>query len=293
MGLWLQQIVDGLAAGAIYGALALALVLIYRATHIVNFGQGEMATFGAYLAWQFMQWGLPMWGALCAAALASALLGLVVFRLVVRPVSRASVETVVVVTLGLFLVFDALSLWLWGPDQRAFPSLFPDLGWTFGGVRVTAAALGVLVALAVLSAALGALFRYTRFGLAMRASAAEREKSVLVGIRVESMLMAGWGLAAVVGFAAAVLVAPRLFLSPTMMAPVLIYALASATLGGWDSPVGAVLGGLLVGVAESVGAAFIGFLGADLRLAVPIVVTLAVLLLKPAGLFGRQGVVRV
>lgn len=293
MELLLQQTVDGLAAGAIYGALALALVLIYRATHIVNFGQGEMATFGAYMAWQLMQWGVPVWAAIGLAALASAVLGLAVFRLVVRPVSRASVETVVVVTLGLFLVFDALSLWLWGADQRAFPSLFPDTGWTFGGVRVTAAALGVLLALASLSAGLWALFRFTRFGLAMRAAAAEREKSVLVGIRVETMLMAGWGLAAVVGCAAAVLVAPRLFLSPTMMAPVLIYGLAAATLGGWDSPVGAVVGGLLVGVVESVGASFIGFIGADLRLAVPIGVTLAVLWFKPAGLFGRQGVVRV
>ncbi|SFV11546.1 branched-chain amino acid ABC transporter permease [Pseudoduganella namucuonensis] len=293
MELFLQQTVDGLASGAVYGAFALALVLIHRATHIVNFGQGEMATFTVYVAWQLAEWGLPLWLALAAGAALAFVLGVAVFRAVVRPVSRAPVETVVVVTLGLFLLFDALSLWLWGSDQRAFPSVFPDHGWTVGGVRLTAAMLGVLAVLGALAIVLGALFRYTRFGLAMRASAAEREKSVLVGIRVETMLMFGWGLAAVVGFLAAALVAPRLFLSPVMMAPVLIYALASATLGGWDSPVGAVLGGLLIGVAESVGAAFLSFIGAELRLAIPIAVTLAILFIRPAGLFGKQGVVRV
>lgn len=293
MQLLLQQIVDGLAAGAIYGALALALVLIYRATRIVNFGQGEMATFSAYVAWQLCEWGVPVWLSFLAAAAFAFALGVAVFRAVVRPVARAPVETVVVVTLGLFLVFDALSLWLWGSDQRAFPSVFPDQGWTVGGVRLTASALGTLAVLCVLAILLGFLFRFTRLGLAMRASAAEREKSVLVGIRVEAMLMLGWGLAAVVGFAAAALVGPRLFLSPIMMAPVLIYALASATLGGWDSPVGAIVGGLLVGVVESVGATFLTFIGAELRLAIPIVVTLVVLFIRPAGLFGRQGVVRV
>lgn len=293
MELLFQQIVDGLASGAIYGAFALALVLIYRATRIVNFGQGEMATFSVYVAWQLCEWGVPVWLSFLISAVFSFALGVAVFRAVVRPVSRASVETVVVVTLGLFLVFDALSLWLWGSDQRAFPSIFPDRGWTIGGVRVTASMLGVLAVLGALAIALGAVFRFTRFGLAMRASAAEREKSILVGIRVETMLMFGWGLAAVVGFMAAALVAPRLFLSPIMMAPVLIYALAAATLGGWDSPVGAIVGGLLIGVAESVGATFLSFIGAELRLSIPIVVTLVILFIRPAGLFGKQAVIRV
>lgn len=293
MQLLFQQIVDGLASGAIYGAFALALVLIYRATRIVNFGQGEMATFSVYVAWQLCQWGVPLWLAFIISAVLAFGLGVAVFRLVVRPVSRAPVETVVVVTLGLFLVFDALSLWLWGADQLAFPSVFPDQGWSIAGVRVTASMLGVLLVLATLAIALGAVFRLTRFGLAMRAAAAEREKSILVGVRVETMLMIGWGLAAVVGFIAAALVAPRLFLSPIMMAPVLIYALASATLGGWDSPVGAIVGGLLIGVAESVGATFLTFIGAELRLAIPIVVTLLILFIRPAGLFGKQAVIRV
>jgi branched-chain amino acid transport system permease protein len=291
--LLLQQILDGLAAGAIYAALALALVLIYGATRIVNFGQGEMATFCTYLAWQLAEWGVPLPLALALGGVAAFALGVFVFQAVVRPVSRASVETVVVVTLGLFLFFQALCLWLWGSDQQVFPPVFPSGGWTLGGVRLTTGTLGVLAVLLALALALAALLRFTRIGLALRAAAVNREKSLIVGIRVDVMLMLGWGLASLAGFAAAVLVAPRLFLSPTMMAPVLVYALAAATLGGWGSAVGAIVGGLAIGVAESVGATYLHFIGAELRLAVPLTAMLAVLLLRPEGLFGRKLAVRV
>ncbi|HSW16146.1 MAG TPA: branched-chain amino acid ABC transporter permease [Ramlibacter sp.] len=293
MQLLLQQILDGLAAGAIYAALALALVLIYGATRIVNFGQGEMATFCAYLAWQLAEWGMPLPLALALGGMAAFALGVFVFQAIVRPVSRASVETVVVVTLGLFLFFQALSLWLWGSDQQVFPPVFPSWGWTLGGVRLTAGTLGVLAVLLALALVLAALLRFTRVGLALRAAAVDREKSLIVGIRVEAMLMLGWGLASLAGFVAAVLVAPRLFLSPTMMAPVLVYALAAATLGGWGSAVGAIVGGLAIGLAESVGATYLPFIGAELRLAIPLAAMLAVLLLRPEGLFGKKLAVRV
>lgn len=293
MSLLIQQILAGLAAGAIYGALALALVLIYRTTRVVNFGQGEMATLSAYVAWQLVQWGWPLWAALAASAVIAFALGVLVFRAVVRPVSNASVETVVVVTLGLFLFFQALCLWLWGSDQQAFPSIFPSTAWSGMGVQFPAAALGTLAVLSAVAAVLATMLRFTRLGLALRAAATDRDKSTLVGIQVENMLMLGWGLAAVVGFIAAVLVAPRLFLSPAMMAPVLVYGLAAATLGGWDSAVGAVVGGLMIGVAESVGATYLTSIGAELRLLIPLVIMLVVLLLRPAGLFGRKAVLRV
>ncbi|SJM29346.1 branched-chain amino acid ABC transporter permease [Mesorhizobium delmotii] len=293
MELFFQLIIDGLASGAIYASLALALVLIFRATHIVNFGQGEMATFSAYCAWQLCEWGVPIPLSFVVVGAASFLLGIFVFRAVVRPISKAPVEAIVVVTLGLFVSFQALCLWVWGADQRAFPSMFPSDGWDILGVRVTASVLGILLVLGCLAAAIGGIFRLTRLGLAMRASAYSSEKSLLVGIPVEKMLMLGWGFAATIGFIAAVLVGPRLFLSPTMMMSILLYALASATLGGWDSPLGAVLGGLLVGVAESLGATFLPFIGADLRVVIPIAVTLAILLVRPAGLFGTATVVKV
>jgi branched-chain amino acid transport system permease protein len=161
------------------------------------------------------------------------------------------------------------------------------------GIRLTANNIGVLGALIVMALAVSALFRFTRIGLAMRAAAAEREKSPLVGIRVETMLMLGWGIATVVGFIAAALVAPRLFLSPPMMLPVVIYALAAATLGGWTSPFGAIVGGLLVGVAERLAGTFVSFIGAELKIGVAFLVMAVVLLVRPQGLFGQRSAVRV
>ena len=293
MQLFLQQIVEGLASGAIYASLALALVLIYRATRIVNFAQGEMATLSVFIAWQINQWGVPFWLSLVVVAALSFVIGALTFRLMIRPVLGASDHTMVVICIGFFVGFEAICLWFWGADPRAFPRIFPDYAWTIGGVRLTANNIGILVTLSVLTVALSALFRFTRLGLAMRASAAEREKSPLVGIPVETMLMFGWGLAATVGFVAAVLIAPSLFLSPPMMVSVVIYALAAATLGGWDSPAGAIVGGLVVGVAESLCATFVGFIGNELKVGVPFALMAVILLARPQGLFGTTAVIRV
>lgn len=293
MQLFVQQIVEGLASGAIYASLALALVLIYRSTRIVNFAQGEMATLSAYLAWQLNQWGVPFVLALLVVAVLSFAMGALVFRLMIRPVLGASDNTMVVICIGFFVGFEAISLWFWGADPRAFPRIFPDHVWTVGGVRFTATNLGILTTLCLMTIALSALLRFTRIGLAMRASAAEREKSPLVGIPVETMLMLGWGLAATVGFIAAVLIAPSLFLSPPMMVSVVIYALAAATLGGWDSPAGAIVGGLIVGVAESLCATFVGFIGNELKIGVPFALMAIILLARPQGLFGTTAVIRV
>ncbi len=293
MTLILQQMVEGLASGTIYAALALALVLIHRATRIVNFAQGEIATFSVYICWQMMAWGVPLYLALALTAVVSFVIGAVVFRLVIRPIVSAPQETIVVSCIGLFIAFQALCLWIWGSDNFQFPRLFSNTIWTIGGVRISANNVGMLATLAVLALVLVLVFRLTRIGLAMRAAAAEREKSPYVGIEVETMLMFGWGLAAVFGFIAAVLAAPSLFLSPTMMLSVIIYALAAATLGGWDSPAGAIIGGLIVGVAESVGTTLIKFIGAELRLAIPFLLITLILFIRPQGLFGRSGTTRV
>lgn len=293
MTLILQQVVEGLASGAIYAALALALVLIYRATRIVNFAQGEMATFCVFVCWQMLAWGVPLYLAVAIAAAFSFVLGAVVFQLVIRPVLSAPEETLVVSSIGLFVGFQAICLWIWGSDTAQFPRLFSNAIWTVGSVRISANNMGILLTLVALTTALVLVFRLTRIGLAMRAAAAEREKSPLVGIEVETMLTLGWGLAAVFGFVAAALAAPALFLSPTMMLGVIIYALAAATLGGWDSLSGAIVGGLVVGVAESVGTTMITAIGAELRLAIPFLLITLVLLVRPHGLFGRAGTMRV
>ncbi|WP_201840492.1 branched-chain amino acid ABC transporter permease [Microvirga zambiensis] len=292
MSLFFQLVVSGLASGAIYAALAIALVLIFRATSIVNFGQGEMATFSAYCTWQMINWGVPVWLSLLICLAASFIVGIIVFRSFIQPLIGAPIEAMVVVTLGLFVLFQAVTMWIWGADQRAFPSIFPDGGIAIGGVQVRISALGTLLALAIAALSIGLVFRFTRLGLSMRASAYDRTKSMLVGIKVQRMLMLGWGLAAVIGMIAAVLIAPRLLLSPTMMTPILFYGLAAATLGGWDSPFGAVVGGLLVGVAESLGGSYLPMVGAELRIVVPIALTLIILLVKPVGLFGSYKVTK-
>ncbi len=208
MQLFLQQIVEGIGAGGIYASLALALVLVYRATRIVNFAQGEMATFCAYVVWQLCQWGVPFAISLALGVVVSFLIGAVVFRFIIRPALTAKESTIVNLCIGLFIGFEAVSLLLWGTDTYSFPRLFPDTTWTVSGVRISANNIGILLTVCLLALGLTALFRFTRIGLALRASAAERDKSPLVGIEVDTMLTLGWGLATVFGFVAAVLIAP-------------------------------------------------------------------------------------
>jgi branched-chain amino acid transport system permease protein len=290
--LW-QQIIDGLASGAIYAALALALVLVHRATRIVNFAQGEMATFSVYLCWQMTAWGVPLYVALALTAVTSFVLGAAVFRLFVRPILDAPEESIVVSCIGLFVAFGAICLWIWGSDSAQFPHLFSDKIWIVQGVRISANTIGVLATLAVLATGLALIFKFTRLGLAMQAAAMERNNSAFAGIEVETMLMFGWGLASVFGFIAGALAAPSVFLSPVMMFSVAIYAFAAASLGGWDSPAGAIIGGLILGVAESVGTTFISVIGADLRLAIPFLLMVVVLAVRPQGLFSRSIITRV
>jgi branched-chain amino acid transport system permease protein len=293
MTLFLQQVVDGLAAGSIYAALALALVLVHRATRIVNFAQGEMATFSVYLCWQMTQWGVPFYLSIAIMIPVSFILGALVFRLFVRPILDAPEEALVVSCIGLFVAFEAICLWIWGSDSAQFPQVFSNTIWWFGGVRISANNVGILLTLSGLAIVLVLLFKFTRIGLAMQAAAMERGNSPFVGIEVETMLMLGWGLAAVFGFVAGALAAPSLFLNPIMMFSVVIYSLAAASLGGWDSPAGAIIGGLVLGVAESVGTTFVKAIGADLRLAIPFLLMIVVLAVRPQGLFGRSLITRV
>jgi branched-chain amino acid transport system permease protein len=251
-----------------------------------------MATFSAYAAWQLMQWGAPLWLAVLVSIAISFVIGVATFRLVIMPLKNAPIDATVVVTLGIFVLFQATCMWLWGAEQLSFPSLFPDGGFNIGDVRLLNSAVGTLLILVVIAAGMGLTFRFTRLGLSMRAAAFDSAKSILVGVNVERMLMLGWGFAAVIGAFAAILIAPRLFLSPTMMTPILFYGLAAATVGGWDSPLGAIVGGLIVGVAESLGASYLSFIGADMRIAVPIMLTLIILLVKPVGLFGSYKVTK-
>ena len=293
MSLFLQQTINGIATGCIYASLALALVLIYRSTNIVNFAQGEMAVFSTFVAWQLTEYGLPIWLAIAVTLALSFTAGVVIERTVIRPVENAPVLTVVIVTLGLLLVFNQGAGWVWDFLVKRFPSPFPSNTIQAGDVQVPLYSLGVVAVLAVTVVLLYGLFQYTKVGLAMRAAAANPESSRLVGINVGRMLMLGWGLAAMLGALSGVMVAPKLFLEPNMMLGVQIYAFAAATLGGFDSPVGAVIGGIVVGVAENLAGTYVDFIGSDLKITVPLVIIFAVLMAKPTGLFGKQVVARV
>jgi branched-chain amino acid transport system permease protein len=283
-----QQVVAGLGSGAIYAALALALVLIHRATGVINFAQGEMAMFTTYIAWTLTaNHGWSYWPAFAATLLFAFVLGLGIHRVVIHPVERSSVLTVVIMTIGLVLTFNGLASLIWSAEIRAFPSPFPNETWRIGGVAISqqdVGTFGIVVALVVL---LWAFFQFTKLGLALRASALNPDASRLVGVRVGWMLGIGWGLAAMLGAVAGMLAAPTIFLDPNMMQATLIYAFAAAVLGGIDSPFGAVAGGLLLGVGLNVIGAYVDFVGADLRLPVALLIILVVLLVRPAGLFGK------
>lgn len=285
-GQYIQQVIAGLSTGGLYGIAALALVLIYRSTRIINFAQGEMAMFSAFLAWAFLQ-RLPYLAAVSLSLGISFVAGGALERLVVRRVEKADHLRAVMVTLGLFVAFNSLALWRWGSTPKSFDTPFGHGVLRVGDVAIAHHNLGVLaVSLAVVTM-LYLLFERTKLGLALRATAVDQEASAMMGIRVDRMLTLGWALAAVVGALAGILVAPVIFLSPTMMFNVLIYAFAAAVLGGLDSPHGAVLGGLYLGVVENLAGTWPP-VGSELKTVVAFAVIISVLLVRPSGLFGRE-----
>jgi branched-chain amino acid transport system permease protein len=288
-----QQVVSGLATGAIFGSLALALVLIYRATNVVNFAQGEMAMFSTYIAWELMHRGLPYWPAFVLTLAIAFAGGVGIERVLIRPVENKSILAIVIVTIGLLIAINGLAGWIWGADVKAFDSTFPNNTWDIRGVAVSTQDVGVFGVCIVTVLLLWAFFRFTTLGLAMRSVAINPTAARLMGVRVGWMLALGWGLAAVLGAVAGMMAAPTAFLDPTMMLVILIYAFAAAVLGGIDSPVGAVVGGLALGVVLNLLGRYVNFIGGELRLPTALAILLAVLVVRPQGLFGSATVRRV
>ncbi|MBX3586360.1 MAG: branched-chain amino acid ABC transporter permease [Ramlibacter sp.] len=289
MELLIHQVLSGLATGGIYASVALALVMIYQATHLVNFAQGEIAMFATYLAWTLIQAGMPYWGAFFLTVFIAFVGGVVLERVVIQPVENAPILSVVIVFIGLLVIFNSVAGWIYSYTIKPFPSPFPSQP-LFGNSYVSSHELGsTAVTLVVLGLVFG-FFRYTPLGLAMRAAAQNPVSSRLVGVRVGWMLALGWGLASAIGAVAGMMVAPVVFLEPNMMGGILLYAFAGALLGGIDSPGGAVLGGFIVGVLENV----VGvYLGTELKLTVALVIIIGVLVVRPSGLFGKVHVARV
>jgi branched-chain amino acid transport system permease protein len=291
MNAFLNQLFAGLATGCIYASVALALVMIYQATHLVNFAQGEIAMFSTYLAWTLLDAGMPYWPAFFLTIVISFILGALIERIIVRPVERAPVLSVVVVFIGLLVIFNSLAGWIYTYTIKVFPSPFSKQPVRLGTHLFSKHELGAIGITLIVLALVYAFFRYTPLGLAMRAAAQNPESSQLVGIRVGRMLALGWGLAAAIGAVAGMMVAPTVYLDPNMMGGILLYAFAAALVGGIDSPGGAVLGGFLVGVLENLLGAYA--IGNELKLSVALVLIIGVLLIRPSGLFGRVHVTRV
>jgi branched-chain amino acid transport system permease protein len=289
-----QQTVAGLAQGAVYSSLALALVLIYRATEVINFAQGELGMASVYIAFQLIQWGLSYWEAFFLTLAISFVLGVVIQVTVIRPVQHKSVIAVVIVTVGLFVLIDGLVNWKWGGAVRFMPGPFGVKNYHLGSVTVARQDIGTIVLSIVSAIALWALFQFTKLGLAMRAAALRPAAAALAGVRVDRMLAIGWGLAAVLGAVAGLLAEPaQFYLQPTLMQGVLLYAFAAAVLGGLESPFGAVIGGLALGVFLNLVGQYVHVITSELRLPFAFAVLLAVLLVRPSGLFGRRTVRKV
>jgi len=292
---FLQQVVAGLGNGGIYALMALALVLIYRSTHIVNFGQGEMAMASTYLCWSLINNDVTYWLAFILTVVIAFGVGLLIERILIRPVENAPELTIVIVTLGLLLFFNSIITWRYSGLTKHFPKPegIPTDSWNVGGVYIDPHTITIIVVLLAIMGLLFSFFQFTKLGLAMRAAASAPGSSRLVGIRVSWMLALGWGMAAAIGSIAGMLIAPVVVLEPNFMAGILIFSFAGATLGGFDSPVGAVVGGFLVGEITVLGARYIDFIGNELQLVLALVVILVVLVVKPSGLFGRPQLSRV
>ena len=285
----IQQVLGGIATGAIYACIALAVVMIYQAIDHFNFAQGEMAMFSAFLTWQMIDWGANYWVAFFVCIVISFIGGIAIERIVFAPLHNAPVFTHIVVFIALFQIFNAGAGFIWEFTIKEFPSPFPEK-LPFDTVLIGPHELGMTLITLIMLGLIFMFFRFTPIGLAMRASAASPESARLVGISVGWMVALGWGLAAAIGAVGGMMIAPVVYLEPNMMLGILLYGFAGAVVGGLTSPGGAVLGGFLMGVIEPLAGMAIG---SELKLTVALVVIVIILIFKPSGLFGRVVVQRV
>ena len=290
---FLQLVASGIATGVIFGSLGLAFVLVYQATRTLNLAQGEIAALGTFGAWTLLQAGLPYWVVFVVMPAGSFIMGFLIHRVFVRPLENRAHFSIIVVTLALLVGINGLNLFIWGGDLNKFPTPFGQRPVNLGGVIVNSHDLGTIGVLAVVLLLLYLLIERTSIGLVLRATAQNRTSAELIGIPTDLAVGVGWGLASALGTIAGILAAPTAFLEPGMMLNLLPYALAAITLGGLTSPLGAILGGILVGVFENLIGNYVGFIGQDLKLPVVLMLMAVVLLFRPQGLFGRLEISRV
>ena len=296
MSLFVERMFNGLAEGSIIALLALALVVVFRSTGQLNFAQGEIGMFSAFFASTLTLSGWPTVLAIAAAMAVGFIVSAGIERVVVRPIEARNPGAVIVALIGLFLGVNNLTAMIWGVNARSLPSAFPSDAGDF--VRVLDAPIrvervGIIGVLGVVVVLLWLLFTKTNLGLAMRCVANNQESSNLVGIPVGKVLVFGWGLAGAIGALAGCLLAPSAGLTLTLMLQPFLLASVAAVLGGLDSPFGAVVGGIIIGLAKALIVGYVGFLDASMLFPVMLVILLGILLLRPSGLFGTERVERV
>jgi branched-chain amino acid transport system permease protein len=292
MELFTNQVLAGIATGAIYACMALAVVMIYEAIDHLNFAQGEMAMFSTFIAWQCMEWGIPYWGAFIISVALSFVGGVVIERILFRPLHNASILVQLACFLALFSIINSSAGLIWDFSIKSFPTPFGSSPF-LGSQLISSHQAGMIGVTLLLLGMLYFFFRYTRIGLAMRAAATLPESARLVGINVGWMIALGWGLASAIGAIAGMLIAPVVFLEPNMMGGVLLYGFVGAVLGGLSSPAGAVAGGFMVGIMENLAGTYVPGVGNELKLPIALAMIVTVLVFKPTGLFGRPQVQRV
>ena len=285
----IQQVATGLSTGSLYAIFALALVLIYRSTRVVNFSQGQMAMFTTFVAWSLWNWGLNFWFAFFLTLVIAGIIGALVEMVLMRPVEDAPSLNAIILSLGLLTLFGGVALRIWGGDPKLFPApgAFEGAPLNLGPATISRSNIGVFCTSVLIMLAIYSLFNYTKVGLAMRGAAQNRLASQLVGVHVGRMLALGWALAAMVGAVAGMLLAPTLYLSTSMMMGVLLFGFAAAVLGGLDSPLGAIVGGLVLGVGQNMAATYIG---SDIDIAVAFLAIIGVLVVRPTGLLGKRAI---
>ncbi len=292
MELFTNQILAGISTGAIYACMALAVVMIYQAIGHLNFAQGEMAMFSTFISWQLMQWHIPYWWAFVLTVALSFVAGIAIERLLFKPLAKAPILTNVAGFIALFSIINSSAGLIWDFTIKQYPTPFGAAPF-LGSQLISTHQAGMIGVTLLMLVGLYFFFQYTRIGLSMRAAASLPESARLVGINTAWMIALGWGMAASIGAIAGILIAPVVFLEPNMMGGVLIYGFAAAALGGLSSPLGAVVGGFLVGIFENLAATYVPSVGNELKLPIALAVILSVLVLKPGGLFGRRIVKRV
>jgi len=292
MELFTNQILAGISTGAIYACMALAVVMIYQAIDHLNFAQGEMAMFSTFIAWQLMQWGVPYWWSFILTIAFSFAAGIAIERILFKPLAKAPILTNVAGFIALFSIINSCAGLIWDFTIKQFPTPFGSSPF-LGSQLISTHQAGMIGVTLLMLLGLFFFFRYTRMGLAMRAAASLPESARLVGINTSWMIALGWGMAAAIGSIAGMMIAPVVFLEPNMMLGVLIYGFAAAVLGGLTSPFGAVVGGFLMGIFENLVGTYIPGVGNELKLPIALALIVTVLVVKPAGLFGRPIVKRV